>query len=158
MKLKTCTKCRLELPENQFQFTLSNGKRIQRARCGKCMADYHREYCKKRAEIDSDFKKKRIEQAVEWSKKNKEKRSRIAIARNKRELALFPEKVRARALVNQRVRFGRMPHASSLQCEKCGNSAHHYHHHKGYVKPHVYDVVPLCRTCHKAEDAALALK
>jgi hypothetical protein len=122
------------------------------------MAEVHREYARARTKKDPEFKKRKNANSVKWMKENPEKRSRIAIARNKRELALFPEKVRARALVNQRVRFGRMPRASSLQCEKCGNSAHHYHHHKGYVKPHVYDVVPLCRTCHKAEDAAIALK
>jgi hypothetical protein len=150
MDTKTCTKCKNEKPIVDFQFTWSRGKRIQRAKCRDCMAKCSREYCRKRSEKDPAFRQQRIDNATRWTAENPAKRAIIAKARNKRETVLYPEKVIARALINQRVRFGRMPKASSLIC-KCGNPAHHYHHHLGYAHEHRYNVVAICRTCHKAE-------
>lgn len=59
-----------------------------------------------------------------------------------------PDKARARGLVGNAVRRGKMPAASSLPCAHCGAQAQHYHHHKGYDRVHCRDVVPVCAVCH----------
>ena len=105
---------------------------------------------------DPEYVARRSKKSAEWAKRNPEKRSAIAIRRNKKELEKCPEKVRARALVNQRVRFGRMPKASSLKCSHCEQMAAHYHHHNGYAFQNRYDVVPVCVRCHREQDQRVA--
>jgi hypothetical protein len=105
---------------------------------------------------DPEYVQKRSKKASAWAKNNPEKRSKIAIRRNKKAMANHPQKVMARALVNQRVRFGRMPRASDLKCSHCENIAAHYHHHKGYEFKHRYDVVPVCVKCHQEQDQRVA--
>ena len=83
---------------------------------------------------------------------NPEKRAKIAKTRNKKALVINPEKVKARALVNQKVRFNRIPKASDLICNSCGNKAKQYHHHMGYDWKNRYNVIPVCVPCHKILD------
>ena len=105
---------------------------------------------------DPEYIQKRSQKTATWAKNNPEKRRLIAIRRNKKELANHPDKVRARALVNQRVRFGRMSKASDLKCSYCEDMAAHYHHHKGYEFEHRYDVIPVCVKCHREQDQQVA--
>lgn len=53
--------------------------------------------------------------------------------------------------VNNAVIAGKLPHVSTLPCDKCGAQADHYHHCKGYGEQNRLDVVPLCRNCHEQE-------
>jgi len=110
---------------------------------------YNSAYSKKRTKSDPAFRARNVAAATAWAKANPEKRSKIAIRRNQKEKADAPEKVRARGLVNQRVRFARIPKASTLLCVECGGVACHYHHHNGYYFESRYDVVPVCVKCHK---------
>lgn len=62
------------------------------------------------------------------------------------------DKDHARHLVNLDVRRGSRPNPNELFCAMCGHKGgdkrHEYHHHMGYGKLHVYDVVALCSSCH----------
>lgn len=53
----------------------------------------------------------------------------------------------AHSAVNNAVRRGKLPKASTLSCANCGLTADHYHHWS-YEREHWLDVVPLCMKCH----------
>ena len=147
MVTKQCTKCGSQ--KDLVKFGLQGrGLHGRRSICKDCVSIFNKNYSAKRFRSDPDFREKKMQQAKDWARKNPEKRSKIATARNKKEIEPYPEKVRARALVNQRVRFGRIPRASSLNCSECGGQAAHYHHHLGYAFENRYAVVPVCAKCH----------
>jgi len=142
---KTCKKC--DQTKSIELFGKASGGR-RRTWCKDCLNEYAKSYHVKRCEIDPSYKERSNRRASAWAKRNPEKRALIARKRNLREKDLCPEKVKARALVNQRVRFKRMPKASSLNCFSCGKQAKHYHHHMGYEWENRYNVVPVCLACH----------
>jgi hypothetical protein len=65
---------------------------------------------------------------------------------------LTPEERRlhklARLTVRDRVRRGRIPHVSTLQCIHCGKPAEHYHHYAGYDRANRLKIHPVCKDCH----------
>lgn len=148
MQEKKCTECCEVKPLSDFG-VLKRGLYGRRSKCRACIRKQTKKWYAKKVIADPVWRAKSIAASRKWQKENPEKRSAIAIRRNKKEMLVAPEKVRARALVNQKVRFGRMPRASDLSCEYCGEKAKHYHHHKGYAFEHRYDVVPVCFSCHK---------
>jgi hypothetical protein len=149
MQRKSCTTCGKEKPVEQFG-QQKRGLFGRRSKCRECVSEYNRKYSKLRWVTDPSFKERKTQLASEWAAKNPDRRAAIARKRNVKELASSPEKVSARALVNQRVRFSRMPKASSLNCYRCGVAAAHYHHHNGYAFEDRYNVLPVCAACHKA--------
>lgn len=148
MNEKQCTGCNLTLELSSFT-SQKRGLFGRRSRCKACVSKKYKEYYSNRWANDRVFRFKKIQQSTEWARKNPEKRSVIAKRRNQKALAQNPSAVNCRALVNQRVRFGRMPKACSQSCVKCGSQAAHYHHYNGYEFAHRYDVEPVCAPCHK---------
>ncbi len=147
MQAKKCTGC--ETIKDIYEFALQpRGLFGRRSKCKSCMNIYNKNYISNRMKCDSVFRAKKLKQALDWSIKNPEKRAIIAKKRNQKERKNNPDKIKARSLVNHRVRFGRMAKASSLKCVKCNLSAKHYHHHNGYSFEFRYDVVPVCVKCH----------
>ena len=153
METKICTACRESKPVAAFAKN-KRGALGLRSHCRACISVYNHKYHTKRWAEDADFRARVCAQSLKWTKDNPEARAVIAARRNKREMLLFPERVRCRALVNQRVRHGRMPRACDQKCVKCSAQAAHYHHHLGYSFEHRYDVIPLCVACHVEEDRA----
>jgi hypothetical protein len=145
---KKCTSCYSVKDLSEFN-NQARGKFGKRSVCRLCERAAYKKWHDEKWCSDPAWKAKRCQNSVQWAENNPEKRSIIAAQRNKREKEKFPERVRCRALVNQRVRFGRMPKASSLMCVYCQSSAAHYHHHKGYSFESRYDVVPVCVACHE---------
>jgi len=78
------------------------------------------------------------------SEKGKAKLLRAA----KQQRIRHPDRVKAREVVNNAIRVGQLPRLDTLQCS-CGETAKHYHHHKGYAPEHWLDVIPVCFGCHK---------
>lgn len=60
----------------------------------------------------------------------------------------WPEKHRARRLLNHAVQCGRLVRQP---CEKCGKTPAQGHHHRGYDPEHALDVQWLCSSCHREE-------
>jgi len=137
-----CKKCKIEKNESQFN--------VKRKSCKQCISEYNKNYHLKTYAFNEAKKEKYKEKAALWSKNNPEKRAIIAKKRNIKEKIKFPEKIQCRNLVNQRVKFGRIPKASSLQCNYCFKQAAHYHHYKGYNFENRYDVLPVCAKCHSS--------
>lgn len=145
---KKCTCCGIEKSLNMFG-SQNRGLYGKRARCFECVKKYNAIYHQNRYSQDVGYRINRIKQAIKWVSENPEKRAKVARARNQKARQNNPEKIKARALVNQRVRFGRMPKATSLACVECGEQAAHYHHYNGYSFENRYDVQPVCIKCHK---------
>lgn len=57
-----------------------------------------------------------------------------------------PEHNKAGRVVQNAVKYGRLPAVNFLKCS-CGQQAKHYHHHS-YAPEHWLDVIPVCYTCH----------
>lgn len=152
MEAKICSTCSVMKPLDQFTAS-KKGLGGCRSICKKCSSIAFAEWRKRRISQDPDYRQKEVARATKWARDNPEARAKIAKRRNQKAQEGSPEKVRARALVNQRVRFGRIPKASSLCCVVCNSTAAHYHHHLGYEFEHRYDVVPVCHVCHKILDA-----
>lgn len=74
------------------------------------------------------------------------------------------DKLRARALVNLRVRTGKMPHPNTLLCVDCGHAwsvgerRHEYDHPRGYTAFGKLDVEAVCTRCHHRRDDPRASK
>ena len=126
---KVCLKCKVEKPRDSFHKDPSQ-KTGLRVYCRECVSEYY----DKNAE-------RLIERSKKWNRQNPEKARRAVIDHKKR----HPDRARARQLVIQKKRAGRIPPASDLQCVDCGGKANSYHH-EDYSKP--LDVVPLCHRCH----------
>jgi len=63
-----------------------------------------------------------------------------------------PEAKKAQQMVQSAVRRGDIPPASMFFCNTdCGQMAVDYHHFMGTDEKNWYDIVPLCRKCHRAE-------
>jgi hypothetical protein len=151
METKKCTSCLETRPIDQFG-QQKRGLLGKRSKCKSCVKQYNHKYSTERWKNDHEFRERKIKMSLEWVAKNPEKRAAIAKNRNKKALSTHPDKVRARALVNQRVRFKRIPKACELNCCNCGAQAQQYHHHMGYDWDNRYNVVPVCIPCHHALD------
>lgn len=87
---------------------------------------------------------KRGRKRYEQSTKGKEVKLRNA----KRYQIAHPEQNRARQVIRNAIRNGKMPRPDTLQCHYCPNKAKQYHHWHGYAPEHWLDVVPVCTKCH----------
>jgi len=148
MTSKKCSKCGIEKELTQFG-NQKQGLFGKRSSCRECSRLQFNAWYAHKSKMEPEWAEKRKMDAINWAINNPEKRSIIAKRRNIKEKNQSPDKIKARALVNQRVRFGRIPKASSLTCINCGKQANHYHHHKGYSFEFRYDVVPVCHSCHR---------
>ena len=69
------------------------------------------------------------------------------------------DKKRARWVISNLIKLGRLPHPDALPCADCGHvwrrgeSRHEYDHHLGYDLVHHADVQPVCSHCHHAREA-----
>ena len=92
------------------------------------------------------------------TEKGKQKRQRYACSQTGKKAqrradhkycAANPEKRHAKDAVHHAIIAGRLFPASRFTCVQCGKKAQQYHHRNGYDKQHWFDVIPLCRLCHK---------
>lgn len=151
MSEKRCTRCGEIKPLDDFRKD-SQTRDGHRAYCKECVSRAEQEYRnrpdirQKRAEHrQANYGKRRYDYGDRYKGKYKET-AVIAIERWHRN---NPGAAQAHSAVYRAVRDGRLPHASDLACNQCGNQALDYHHHNGYSREHWLDVIPLCRSCHR---------
>ena len=90
-----------------------------------------------------EYRKKRNEYNKKWQKENYEK----ILINNETQKKRYPEKHKARWMLRQAVRNGKIMKPNS--CSKCGAEPKRIEgHHEDYSKP--FDVVWLCVDCHKS--------
>lgn len=137
---KKCSRCGKTKPLSEFSKNASK-KGGHNSVCRECTAVSGRQWYEANKELTRS-------RAREWRKENREGYG----AAQKRHRAKYPEKIKARRVVQYAVHLGKLPRVASLKCFHCENQAQHYHHHKGYAKEHWLDVVPVCSPCHSALD------
>ena len=164
--MKICTNCKQIKPLDSFH-KQSRSKDGRRSICKQCRgiksrSASHKELGRKRnrkyrrtekgkenrrqyqIEYRNDGDGREAQMRYQQSENGKIAHRRSVYADRKR----YPQKAKARDAVNNAVRSGKLPHAKSLDCVKCGKGARHYHHHNGYERKFWLDVVPVCITCH----------
>lgn len=60
--------------------------------------------------------------------------------------AQHPRRIKAKDLLSQAIKSGKISRISTQLCATCGVQAQDYHH-SDYTKP--YEVTPLCKSCHR---------
>lgn len=68
---------------------------------------------------------------------------------DKKYVIAHPKQIKAIYKVYCAITSGKMPRPDTLQCISCPAQAQHYHHSKGYEPEHWFDVIPVCRNCHR---------
>ena len=150
--MKTCTKCKEGKTLDEFSNDKSR-KDGKRGRCKDCENVYSRAYREVNADRVNARSKawrdanpdRRRENLNRWRSENQEKHNSHV---NK-----YPEKVKARRLVNGMIRGGRLTRPES--CSKCLKACNPEAHHWSYLKENWIDVDWLCSQCHKDEHARL---
>lgn len=134
--LKTCTKCGGTFPRTEFR----REPRIKRDGrypwCFTCDRQQKRKY--RYANHDKVLAYEKQNRATERRRAKNAEYQRACKEK-------YPERFRARKLLNQAIKRGEIIRPP---CQKCGAPKPHAHHHD-YSKP--YDVEWLCSTCHYAE-------
>jgi len=86
----------------------------------------------------------------EWFKKARKSGNakKTYLRATKKYVAKNMHKILAAHGITKRVKRGKMPHPTTLECKNCKNKAIHYHHHLGYDGENRWKVIPLCMNCH----------
>ena len=160
---KACTKCGVEKDPSEF-YSHPTGKDGLLSCCKTCK----RKYASRHGKTDQAKRlKAKRRGTVEGKAKRREYAMREDVKARARARNATPEakarnaergkrrdktKMSAKAAVDNEVRRGRMPKASSLFCADCDGRAADYHH-PSYDAGRWLDVVALCRPCHSVRHA-----
>jgi len=141
--VKTCSKCKQDLPLSAFTWTRSHGKRIKRAWCRACVAAYDQE---RKQRMGEDWYRNNSESSKRW----RATPGGVETLRKKnlRYRRKHPEKARARDILQKAVSSGLV--VVTGVCE-CGSTQNVERHHEDYSKP--LEFRELCAgTCHPIAD------
>ena len=119
---KRCYKCNTTKPLSEFHkdCTKKNGYHCT---CIQCVKSY-----------------KKIHEHTPQAKESRKKR-------DERKRRKYPDKIKARALLNYAVDSGKIPKPIKLICA-CGQPAKEYHH-LDYHSKRGLNIIPVCISCHK---------
>lgn len=147
---RPCSKC--GSTEGPFRTRKKRGKIVRRSWCNACELVAHRE---REAAPDRQATRaayRRTEQRAASIRRYA--RSEKGIARLRTYSAAWrkanPDKIDAQSALNHAIEAGRI---ARQPCSQCGAAKADAHHHRGYQREHWFDVVWLCRSCHKLEHA-----
>lgn len=132
-------------------------------KCKECAKEYSRKYQQEHREeriayskkYYADHKSEMNQKSKEWTKSNRGKHNEYCKKWNsenldrmldyqKKSRAEHPEKYRANAVVNSRIKRGKLTKPTA--CEVCGKAGRVEAHHDDYSKP--LEVVWCCKSCH----------
>lgn len=90
-------------------------------------------------------KGKIIEKRYRQSEKGKTVRRENA----KRFKFRHPNNIKAKHAVSNAICAGKLPRPDTKLCHYCPKPAEEYHHWHGYEPEHWFDIVPVCKDCHR---------
>ena len=153
IKTKRCSTCKEILPLSEFHKNHTHRDSLQ-SYCKNCERQYKQseKYKQGRKRYAQTEKHKQYQKQYFQTDKGKQARKRHNQTEKRKQTHKHyrknnPEKTKARCKINGAVRAGKLLPARHYWCA-CGNQAVDYHHHKGYDKPHWFDVIPVCKLCH----------
>lgn len=138
---KRCTKCKQIKPLSEFHKNC-RAKDGHQVGCKVCNCKQMREY----RQTERGRESHRIESAI-YGQTEKGKATQCRA--KKRDYLRYPKKMKARNAIVHAVAAGKLPSAKTLKCVYCGKEAKQYHHWKDYEPEHWFDIVPVCRKCHR---------
>ena len=151
IETKRCSKCKEIKPVSEFYKRPERNNRPQ-SQCKLCQSLFRKS--PKGREIHKRCRQS--EKGIMTIKRNFERfrqteKYRLITRRHARKYrANNLEKVKAQHIIFTAVFYGKMPSPKTLTCVKClKKPAIDYHHHLGYEPEHWYDVIPVCRRCHR---------
>lgn len=168
VRMRECTKCKVEKPEVHFKMILSRGKRVRNTQCSECVAEYKRKHYEdnrdsylnrsKRWREDNpekyreSLRKYQLDNHDQLSRKAKERNQKTHVRernnarfRSYRSDPDFLKKEKARGMINKRILSGKIDKPDT--CESCGSNGYVEGHHEDYDKP--LEVIWLCKQCHE---------
>lgn len=125
-KRKKCSKCGKAKKLSEFA-TQTGRKYDKHSQCKSCRVEYKKEYMKEYMGDESN-------------------RQRVYELQSIYKNTIDKDKVKIRKALNRAIESGYYKRASEKKCKDCGNQAQE-HHHLDYENP--YNVVPLCKKCHR---------
>lgn len=151
---KKCKRCGIEKNTGGFHRCYDGF----RATCKECRKEDTR--AKERKNVrrrqryaeDPSYRAYRLRESKESKRTEAGRRGRIRGAAKHR--ARYPDKAKARDVVGNAVKLGKLKPAKCFKCAYCDVVAVQWHHHNGYSVEAQLDVVPVCLTCHVKADAA----
>jgi len=139
MTMKTCFKCKRELPRTEFY----SHPRMNDGLLGKCKDCTRHD--------SAEHRLRNIDRVRAYDHQRSTLAHRIALRRRVQlaDLEAHPDRHRARAKLQRTVRAGRL--VRPPECQRCGLAPHRIEaHHADYTKP--LDVEWLCKPCHAKAD------
>jgi len=166
MKTKKCSKCKTIKPISEFNIDKQN-KDGFRGYCKSCKKIYEGEYRQTehgKAMRKHYFQSKKGKIAIkrhQQSEKGKNarkryKRSEKGKATEKRYLARNLNRIKARHVINNAIRDGKLVSPKLLLCRYCPKPAKEYHHYLGYEPEFWFAVAPVCIDCHRNSERKIA--
>jgi hypothetical protein len=166
---KICSKCKHILPVSIFCKDRSKSDGLYSS-CKTCMNTTQRRYFRssrgkqvKKAygQIHAEQKSRYQKQYYQGYKKTERykdtryryeqsEKGRMTKRRNNHKCCLrHPDRMKARHVIGNAIAAGQLCAARKLKCHYCNERANQYHHYLGYAPEQWFDVIPLCRSCHK---------
>lgn len=154
---RKCTKCGKDKPLTDFvkEKTRADGRRLS---CKACRQAVHRAWTKTPSGKRSVRKYEQSEKGQASNRRHRQtEKGKATILRGvKTYRDKHPDRYKATNILNGAIRHGKFPAADTCECsvrlELCLGRASQYHHHNGYDEEHIYDVIPVCRSCHRILD------
>ena len=143
MRIKRCPTCEKTKPITEFHKSANRG-------------DGHTGLCKRCANERARARSKSGARKTSYTKWNKSQGARDAqrkytrSEKGKARRWRYITHVKARAAVQNEVKYGRLPPILTQKCNNCEQQSIAYHHHLGYEQEHWLDVIPMCQECHTA--------
>jgi RNase P subunit RPR2 len=152
---KKCNKCGKSKDVTEFHKRVA-AKDGLHSHCKSCvsMADRNRDPDKvaQHKKLTREWRDRNRDRIATYNARRYEEDPQYFINASRKSERKNPQRARARKAVSRKVQMGLFPPAWAMVCEKCEEAqAAHWHHHNGYEKEHMIDVIAVCTTCHGKE-------
>ena len=150
---KACTKCKEIKPLSEFykESAKKTGHRSNRKSiCKICCLTQMKEYRQtEKGKAIHNYHNNSIKGKSAHKRYSQSEDGKIFFREKSRRYGLkYPERIKAKNVVNNTIQRGDMPRINTQQCHYCSIQAQDYHHHKDYAPKHWLDVLPVCKKCH----------
>ena len=155
---KPCLKCKQVKPISEFRTRTDTKSLCYRPTCNVCSRIDQRQYnaTPSRRRYEQSDKRKHGKRCAMRRFRKSPGNELYFVMRARQYRRQYPERERAMSAVNVLVRAGKIPRATTLYCLSCYHPAQVYHHYAGYSPEAWYNVIPMCRSCHKHIHTLLA--
>jgi len=139
--MKTCPKCKRILSVSEFHKKRSKADGLD-SWCKQCKIVAVRKY--QETEVGKEAKR---QYQCEYQRTQAGRETVLRATRKYQKNN--PDKTKAHNATNNAIAAGQLAPASDFECQHCDQQAQEYHHYEGYAPVHWFDIIALCRACHR---------